>query len=112
MPMGNSLNKAPGPESPPDDPSALRVRLSINTAQPCFRHMKGKSDREVRAWAEMACNYMATYLDAVGASSQMGMPATAGVRSHQPKTIKTAKQETFPGPSDYLSSFGKKWKKS
>lgn len=41
----------------------LRVRLYLNSKQPCFRHLQGKTDQEVRAWAEMALNYVGALLD-------------------------------------------------
>ena len=42
---------------------SLRVRLYLNSKQPCYRHLQGKTEQEVRAWAEMALNYVGALLD-------------------------------------------------
>jgi hypothetical protein len=64
--------------------SFLRVRLYLNSKQPCYRHLEGKTEQEIRAWAEMALNYVGALLDA-GTGELEGTPRIMSAAIKQSK---------------------------
>lgn len=51
----------------------LRIRLSLNSNQLCYRHLHGKTEVESRAWAVMALEYVASLQDMAGKEGNSGI---------------------------------------
>ena len=97
--MGGVLDKSLASDSTHQPDARVRVRLNLNTSQPCYNHLRGKSDKEVRAWAEMALNYVAAQLDhAASAPVDVTAPSITDLPK-QPMVAATPTVEKVPVPS-------------
>ena len=89
--------------------ASLRLRLNLNTSQLCFRHLQGKTNKEVRAWVEMALNFVAVQLDAAASGALDAGKAPAPSLPKPTVSVTTKTLKPIGSLAGYSDSAGEAW---